>query len=72
VQQLGQRWFITAYIVVYIQGLYTVDNGAGVQGTVAVLELAGNQGRRQAPQVYSSIFGPCLNCRLVSSFSARF
>jgi hypothetical protein len=27
-----------------------VYNGAGVQGTVAVLELAGTQGRRQPPQ----------------------
>jgi hypothetical protein len=30
-------------------------NGAGVQGTVAVLELAGNQGRRQSPQVTKNL-----------------
>jgi hypothetical protein len=34
-QRLGQQWFITAYIAVYIQGLYTVYNGAGVRSTVA-------------------------------------
>ncbi len=49
-QQLGQHWFITAYIAVYIQGLYTVYNGAGVQGIVAVLELTVNRGRKQPPQ----------------------
>jgi hypothetical protein len=50
-QQLGQHWFITAYIAVYIQGvLYTVYNGALVQRTVATLELAAYQGRRQPPQ----------------------
>jgi hypothetical protein len=39
-QRLGQHWFIiSAYIVVYIQGLYTVYNGAGVRTTVAVLGL---------------------------------
>ncbi len=50
-QRLGQRWFITAHIAVYIQGLYTVYNGA-VQGTVSVatLGLAMNQGHRQPPQ----------------------
>ncbi len=48
---LGQHWFITASIAVYIQGLYTVYNGAEVQGTVAVLELAGNQGHRQPPHM---------------------
>jgi hypothetical protein len=37
------------HIAAYIQGLYKVYNGAGVQGTVAVLEPAGNQGRRQPP-----------------------
>ncbi len=31
-------------------GLYTVYNGAAVQGTVAVLELAGNQECRQPLQ----------------------
>jgi hypothetical protein len=36
--------------MVYIQGLYTVYSGAGVQGTVAVPELAGNQRHRQPPQ----------------------
>ncbi len=46
-KRLGQHWFITVYILVFIQGLYTVYNGAGVQGTVALLKLAGNQGRRQ-------------------------
>jgi hypothetical protein len=30
--------------VVYIQGLYTVYNGAGVQGNVAMLELMGTLG----------------------------
>ncbi len=30
-QRLGQHWFITAYIEFFIQGLYTVYNGAGVQ-----------------------------------------
>jgi hypothetical protein len=49
-QQLGQRWVITAYIAVYIKGLYTGYNGARVQSTVAMLELAGDQGRRQPPQ----------------------
>ncbi len=29
-------------------------NGAGVQGTVAVLQIAGNQGRRQPP--HSQLF----------------
>jgi hypothetical protein len=48
-QQLGQHWFMTAYIEVYIQGLYTVYNGARVQSTVAMLELAVDQGRRQPP-----------------------
>jgi hypothetical protein len=48
----GPEWFITTYIAVYMQGLYTVYNGAGVQGTVAVLELAGNQGRRQPPHYF--------------------
>ncbi len=33
-QPLGQHWFITAYIAVYIQGLYTVYNAAGVLSTV--------------------------------------
>ncbi len=28
-------------------------SGAGLQGAVAMLELAGNQGRRQSPQVYT-------------------
>ncbi len=46
-QQLGKHWFITAYIADYMQGLYTVYNGAGVQSTVAVLKQAGNQGHRQ-------------------------
>ncbi len=54
-QQLGQNWFITstAYIAVYIQGLYTVYsyNGARVQSTVAMLELAGDQGHRQPSHV---------------------
>jgi hypothetical protein len=45
------------HIEAYIQGLYTVYNGAGVQGTVAVLELAGNQGRRQ-PVAYRVLL-PC-------------
>ncbi len=49
-QRLGQHWFITAYIAVYIQGLYTVYNDAEVRSTVAVLGLATNQGRRQPPQ----------------------
>ncbi len=49
-QWLGQHWFITAYVAVYIQGLNTVYNGAGVQSTVAMLGLAVNQGRRQPPQ----------------------
>jgi hypothetical protein len=50
-QQLIQHWFITAYIeLISIQGLYTVCNGAEVQGTVATLELAGNQEHRQPPQ----------------------
>jgi hypothetical protein len=31
---------------VYIQGLYTVYNSAGVRSTVPVLSLATNQGRR--------------------------
>ncbi len=48
-QQLGQHQFVTAYIAVYVQGLYTVYNGAGVRNTVAVLGLATNQGRRQPP-----------------------
>jgi hypothetical protein len=39
--------FITAYKAVNIQGLYTVYNSTGVQATVSVLELAGDQGRRQ-------------------------
>ncbi len=39
-------------VAVYIQGLYTVYNGAGVQGSVAMLELAVDQGRRQPPQTY--------------------
>jgi hypothetical protein len=34
-QRLGQHWFITEYIAVYIQGLYTVYKGARVQGAVA-------------------------------------
>jgi hypothetical protein len=41
---------MTAYIAVNIQGLYTVYYSAGVQGTIAVLELVGNQGYRQPPQ----------------------
>jgi hypothetical protein len=44
-QRLGQHWFITVYKAAYIQGLYTVYNGAGVQNTVAVLGLATNQGQ---------------------------
>ncbi len=36
-QQLGQYCFIPEYIAAYIQGLYTVYNGARVQGAVAVL-----------------------------------
>jgi hypothetical protein len=36
-QRLGQHWFITECIAAYKQGLYTVYNGAGVQGAVAVL-----------------------------------
>ncbi len=43
-QRLGQHWFITAYIVVNIQGLFTVYNGAGVWGTVAVLVWPGTGG----------------------------
>jgi hypothetical protein len=39
-QRLGQHWFITVYVAVYIQGLYTVLNGAGVRRTVAVVGLA--------------------------------
>jgi hypothetical protein len=39
-QRLGQHKFITVFTAVYIQGLYTVYNGAGVQSTVAVLGLA--------------------------------
>ncbi len=49
-QQLGLHWFITAYIAVYIQGLYTVHNSARVQSTVAMLELAEDRGCRQPPQ----------------------
>jgi hypothetical protein len=49
-QWLGQHWFITAHTAIYIQGLQTVYNGAGVGRTVAVLGLATNQGRRQPPQ----------------------
>jgi hypothetical protein len=49
-QQLGQHWFITAYIAVYIQGLYTVNNGARVQSTVAMLGLTTNQGCWQPQQ----------------------
>ncbi len=30
-QRLEQHWFITVYIVAYIQGLYTVYNSAEVQ-----------------------------------------
>jgi hypothetical protein len=37
-------------MTVYIQGQYTVYNGAGVQGTVAMLELAVDQVRRQPPE----------------------
>jgi hypothetical protein len=49
-QRLGEHWFITAYIAVYIQGQYTVYNGAEVQSTVAMVGLATNQGHRQPPQ----------------------
>jgi hypothetical protein len=49
-EQLGQHWFITANIAVYMQGLNTVYSGAGVHRTVAMLEMAGDQGRRQPPQ----------------------
>jgi hypothetical protein len=34
----------------YTGTVHTVYNGAGVQHAVAMLELAGDQGRRQAPQ----------------------
>jgi hypothetical protein len=53
-EQLGQYWFITIYryIAVYIQGLYTVYNCAGVWSTVAVLGLAMNQGYGQPQQGY--------------------
>ncbi len=30
-QEVRQHWFITEYIAAYIQGLYTVNKGAGVQ-----------------------------------------
>ncbi len=45
--------------MVYIHGLYTVYNGAGVQSTVAVLGLATNQGRRQLPQYLTQ--DPCFS-----------
>ncbi len=48
-QQLGQHWFITVNIVVYIQELYTVYNSAGVRSTFAMLGLATNQGHKQPP-----------------------
>jgi hypothetical protein len=56
-QRLGQHWFISAYKAVYVQGLYTVYNSAGVRSTVAVLGLASNQGRRQKASTTPSF--PC-------------
>ncbi len=60
-QRLGQHWFITVYIAVYIQALYLLYNGAGVRSTVAVLGLATNQERRRPPQyenfdIFSSFY----------------
>jgi hypothetical protein len=50
-QQLGQHWFIPVNIVVYIQGLYTVYNSAGVQSTFAMLGLARTRGVGSLPIV---------------------
>jgi hypothetical protein len=46
--------------MVYIQGLCTVYNSAGLQSAVAMLELAGNQGHRQ-PQQYEHCVEPAIS-----------